>query len=169
MAIIFVKTDYEYFFSYTPIEQTVCQLKISNGVFDYYGIRNVFNQEIASYIRDHTDSTETIYVWGIAPQVYFLAQRRAATRYRNNFNMSILVTNDALKALQTYSPRVMEEVRESQPAYIVQIFRLEDFPELQAFVRDKYILDRSIEIPIPPNRINLYRRRLDHQPLLNPR
>jgi 4-amino-4-deoxy-L-arabinose transferase-like glycosyltransferase len=167
IAIIFIKTDYEYFFSYTPIEQTVCQLKISNGVFDYYGIRNVFNQEIASYIRDRTDSTETIYVWGIAPQIYFLAQRRAATRYRNNFNMSILVTNDALRALQTYAPAVMEEVRESRPAYIVQIFRLEDFPELQTFVRDQYILDRSIEIPIPPNRINLYQRRLDRQPVLN--
>ena len=68
------------------------------------GCSNVVQREIAYYIRDHTDPAETIYVWGIAPQIYFLAQRRAATRYRNNFNMSILVTDNALKALQGLCP-----------------------------------------------------------------
>lgn len=162
MAMVFIKTDYRYFFSYTAVEQTVFQLKISNGVFDQYGLSNVVNREIACYIRDHTDPAETVYVWGIAPQIYFLAQRRAAARYRNNFNMSILVTNNALKALQAYAPMVMEDIRKSRPAYVVQIFRLEDFPELQTFVRDQYVEDNSMQLPILSNRIHLYRRRLDH-------
>jgi len=169
MSMVFVKTDYKYFFSYAAVEQTVFQLKISNGVFDLYGIHNVVNQEIARYIRNHTDPAETIYVWGIAPQIYFLAQRRAATRYRNNFNMSILVTNDALKALQAYAPMVMDDIRKSRPAYIVQIFRLEDFPELQIFIRDGYMLDRTMELPVPPNKIHLFRRGLDNQSAQNPR
>ncbi len=81
--MVFIGTDYKYFFSYTAVEQTVFQLKISNGVFDQYGLSNVVNREIACYIRDHTYPAETVYVWGIAPQIYFLAQRRAVSRYRN--------------------------------------------------------------------------------------
>jgi 4-amino-4-deoxy-L-arabinose transferase-like glycosyltransferase len=163
MVIIFIKTDYKYFFTYTPVEQTVLQRELSKGVFDEGGAYNIVQQEIAYYIRDHTDPTETIYVWGIGPQIYFLAQRRAATRYRNNYNMSMLVTNNALKALEAYAPMVMEDIKRSPPAYIVQIFRLEDFPELQTFVRDQYIIDRNVKLSVPIFEICLYRRRLDIQ------
>jgi hypothetical protein len=83
--------------------------------------------------------------------------------------MSILVTNDALKALQAIAPMVMEDIRKSRPAYIVQIFRLEDFPELQTFVRDTYVLEKSMELPIPSSIVHLYRRRLDNQIVPTPR
>ena len=158
MVVIFVKTDYRYFFTYTPVEQTVFQHEISKGIYYEYGLYNAVQQEIAHYIRDHTDPTETIYVWGIAPQIYFLAQRRAATRYRNNYDMSQLVTNNSLKALEAYAPMVMEDIRKSPPAYIVQIFCLEEFPEIQTFVRNLYNMDKNVEIPVPPYRIGLYRR-----------
>lgn len=158
MVTIFVKTDNKYFFSYTPVEQTAFQHKLSDGTFDGYGLYNISQQAIAFYIRDHTDPTETIYAWGVAPQIYFLAQRRAATRYRNNFNMSFYVTNNPLQALKAYAPMVMEDLRKSRPAYIVQIFGLEDFPELQLFVSNFYNVDKNVEIPVPPYRIGLYRR-----------
>ena len=95
-----------------------------------------FNSRLPITFATNTDPTETIYVWGIAPQIYFLAQRKAATRYRNNYNMSnsLLITH--LRHLQAYAPMVMEDIKKSPPAYIVQIFPLEDFPELQTFVRD---------------------------------
>jgi len=158
MVAIFIKTDYKYFFSYTPVEQTAFQHKLSDGVFDGYGLYNISQREIAFYIRDQTEPTETIYVWGVAPQIYFLAQRRAATRYRNNYNMSFYVTYNPLDALKTYAPMVMEDLKKSPPAYIVQIFRLENFPELQVFVRDLYNMDKNVEISVPPYRIGLYRR-----------
>jgi 4-amino-4-deoxy-L-arabinose transferase-like glycosyltransferase len=158
-VILFIKTDYKYFFSYTPVEQTVFQYKGLDINIGYgYGIYNVVTQEIAFYIRDHTDPAETIYVWGIAPQIYFLAQRKAATRYWTHGNMSQLVTNNGLKALQAYAHTVMEDIRKSQPAYMVQIFRLEDFPELQAFVENYYTVDQNVEISLPPFTIRLYRR-----------
>jgi hypothetical protein len=157
--ITFLKTDYKYFFSYTSVEQTLSQHPFSDRAFDEYGVYNVVYHQIASYIRDHTDPTETVYVWGIAPQIYFLAQRKAATRYINNSNMSILVTQKPLEALQAYSSTVMEDVRKSHPAYVVQIFPLETFPELQTLVRDRYGLDKEIELSVLPNRIRLYRRR----------
>jgi 4-amino-4-deoxy-L-arabinose transferase-like glycosyltransferase len=163
MVIFFIKTDYKYFFSYTPVGQTIFQYKGLNRSLEVYGLYNVVQQQIAYYIRDNTDPTDTIYVWGIAPQVYFLAQRKAATRYINNSNMSILVTNNPFKALQAYAPIVMEEIGKSHPAYIVEIFRIEDFPELQTFVRDQYMVERSVELPMPPHWIHLYRRRHDIQ------
>ncbi len=159
LFFVFLRTDYKYFFSYSPTEQTFFQFKASDGVFDGYGIYNIVQHKIAFYIHAQTDPAETIYVWGIAPQIYFLAQRKAATRYRNNYNMSVLVTREPLKELQAYAPTVMGDIRKFLPAYIVQIFRLEDFPELRAFVQDHYTLDRNVEFPAPPYRICLYRRR----------
>ena len=155
MIIVFIKTDYKYFFSYTPIEQTVFQLK---DEFYGYGVYNVAQHQIAYYIRTHTDPTETIYVWGIAPQVFFLAQRRAATRFRNNFDTSRFVTDNPIKALQINAPMVMEDIKKSPPAYIVQIYPLESFPELQDFVRDHYVIDKCLNFSVPPYRICLYRR-----------
>jgi 4-amino-4-deoxy-L-arabinose transferase-like glycosyltransferase len=163
MVTLFIKTDYKYFFSYTPVEQTALQVEISKGVFEGYGMYNVVQQEIANYIRAHTDLNDTIYVWGIAPQIYFLAQRKAATRYISNSNMSMLVTGRALEALQAYAPIVTGEIKRSHPAYIVQIYLLEDFPELQTFVRDQYVVDKEVRFPVQPYKILLYRRRHDIQ------
>jgi len=169
LAIIFIKTDYRHFFSYTGAEQTMFQHELSNGVFDEYGIGQIVRHEIAYYIRDHTDPNETIYVWGIAPQIYFLAQRKAATRYRNNYNMTLIMTDDPMKALRTYASSVMEDLKRSPPAYIVQIFHLEDFPELQTFVRDHYKVDKDVKLLMPPRTILLYRRRRDIPTVPNPR
>jgi len=163
LTFVFIKTDYKYFFSYSPIEQTTFQHKLSDGVFDGYGVYNIVQHDIAFYIRAYTEPAEAIYVWGIAPQIYFLSQRKAATRYRNNYNLSELVTGKPLDALKAYAPIVIENIRRSPPAYIVQIFRLEDFPELQTFVRDHYTLDRNIEFPVPPYKICLYQRRPNFQ------
>jgi hypothetical protein len=167
--IIFVRTDYKYFFSYTPEEQTVWQYRALDGLFDVYGIYNIVQQELAFHIRAHTDSAETIYVWGIAPQIYYLAQRRAATRYRNNYNMSQLVTGDGLKALMVYASILMEELRKSCPAYIVQIFPLEYLPEFQTFVQDHYKVETEIQLKVPPYRIRLLRRHSNPEVLSNPR
>jgi 4-amino-4-deoxy-L-arabinose transferase-like glycosyltransferase len=161
-VILFVKTDYKYFFSYNPVEQTVFQYKGLDGIIDQYGYGaySAVQQEIASYIRDNTDPAGTIYVWGVSPQLYYLAQRRAATRYRNNFNISLNVTDNPAKVLRSYAPVVMEEIRRSPPAYIVQIFRLEDFRELQNFVQDHYQIEMNVDVPGTSFIINLYRRRL---------
>jgi hypothetical protein len=161
ILIIFVRNDYKYFFSYTPEEQTVSQYKSLGDLIDLYGLNLIYQREIAFYIREHTDPKETIYVWGMAPQIYFLAQRKAATRYRNNFNMAQLVTDNSLKALQVYAPMVIEDIKKSSPSYIVQIFLLEHFPDLQKFVRDHYMLDKVIEMSVPPYEFRLYRRYRD--------
>ena len=161
MIVLFVKTDHKYFFSYNPVEQTVYQHKGLDGIIDGYGygMYNVVQQEIASNIRDQTDPADTIYVWGVSPQLYYLAQRRAATRYRNNFNVSMNVTGDLSEALRAYAPTVMAEIRRSSPVFIVQIFPLEIFRELQSFVQDHYQIEMNVEVPGTSFRINIYRRR----------
>jgi len=161
-TVLFVKTDYPYFFSYHPVEQTVHQYKGLYGIFDHYGygVFSVVQQEIAFYIRDNTHPSDTIYVWGVSPQLYFLAQRRAATRYRTNFNISLNVTDNPAKELRAYAPVVMEDLRLSPPAYIVQIFDLENFPELQWFVQERYQAEIMVEVPGTSLRIHLFRRRI---------
>jgi len=168
MVTIFIKTDYKYFFSFTAEEQTIFQHQYADGTLDEYGIFNIFQRKTASYIRAHTNPTETIYVWGIAPQLYFLAQRRAATQYRNNYNISSIFTDNLQKELQAYAPIVMEEIKRSPPAFIVQIFPLKDFPELQTFIRNYYMEDQNLKFSTPQFKINLYRRRPEVQVIPNP-
>lgn len=162
-VVIFVKTDYKYFFSYTSFEQTVLQQKTTDVSWAAYGVLSAVCDPIASYVRDHTHPSETIYVWGMNPQIFFLSRRRAATRYRNNFNLSQLCCNDPIKELRTYAPMVMDDLRRSKPSYIIQIFPFEYFPDLKAFVRDRYLIDKSVELPFPPYKIDLYRQRLDNE------
>ncbi len=160
-TFLFIKTDYKYFFKYSAAEQTAYQFKGLEGVYDSYGygLYNLIQHEIASYIRKHTEPSDTLYVWGVAPQVYFLAQRRAATVYRNNFNLSQNVTQNADEALRTYSDKVMKELSLSPPTYILKIFNLEAFPKLKDFITMHYQIDKNVdEIFIHPFRIRLYRK-----------
>ncbi|MFB3887242.1 MAG: ArnT family glycosyltransferase [Thermodesulfobacteriota bacterium] len=158
LLVAFVRTDYECFFSYTPEEQTAMQFKSLDGLIDLYGLSLIYQQAIALHIRQHSDPKETIYVWGIAPQIYFLAQRKAATRYRTNFSASQLVTDKGLQALLACAPVLMEDLRKSRPVYIVQIFPLEFLQEFQTFVQSHYRPEAHITLNIPPYRVSLYRR-----------
>ena len=169
MLALFIKTDYKYFFSYTPEEKTMYQYKALSGMDHVYGLYVIIQNEIASHIRANTNPSETIYVWGIAPQVYFVAQRRAATRYRTNYNMDKLVTGDRLKALMAYAPVVMKDLKQFCPVYIVQIFPLEFLQEFQTFVQDHYKVEMEINLSVPPYRIRLYRRSVDKEGPPNPK
>ena len=169
MLALFIKTDYKYFFSYTPEEKTMYQYKALSGMDHVYGLYVIIQNEIASHIRANTNPSETIYVWGIAPQVYFVAQRRAATRYRTNYNMDKLVTGDRLKALMAYAPVVMKDLKQFCPVYIVQIFPLEFLQEFQTFVQDHYKVEMEINLSVPPYRIRLYRRSVDKEGVPNPK
>jgi hypothetical protein len=149
---VFVNTDYEYFFTYAPDEQTAFQ----------HGGDVIVQRVIAQYVRSQTISEDTIYVWGIAPQIYFEAQRKAATRYRNNFDMSRNVTDRAPEVLRIYAPLVMEDLLKSPPAYIVQLdyqgYTLEVFPELQRFVQAHYQLDEEAGTYLAALGIRLFQR-----------
>jgi hypothetical protein len=79
----------------------------------------------------------------------------------------VLSTNNLQGALQAYAPTVMEDIKKSSPAYIVKIFHLEDFPELQTFIKDHYIREEDLEFFTPPYRISLYRRCRDRGVLPN--
>ncbi|MCX8118965.1 MAG: glycosyltransferase family 39 protein [Desulfobacterota bacterium] len=161
-AFLFVRTDYKYFFTYSSTEQTIHQFKGLDGIFDsyQYGLYNFIQHHLASYLKAATEPNETLYVWGIAPQVYFLAQRRAATQYRNNFNLSENVTRTPHKDFAGYKEKVIEEITHSPPAYILKIFELEHFPELKSMVEKRYEIDPKVdEIFIPPHKIRLYRKK----------
>jgi hypothetical protein len=39
------------------------------------------DREVASYVQDRTDTDEGVFIWGFEPLVYFLADRRPASRF----------------------------------------------------------------------------------------
>lgn len=161
-TFFFIKTDYQYFFIFTAAEQTVYQFKGLEGYFDSYGygLYNLVQHEIADYIRKQTGPTDTLYIWGVAPQVYFLAQRRAATQYRNNFNLSGNVTRNPKEALRTYSDQVIRELKASPPAYILKMMDLGIFPELEKFLQAYYQLDTKVDPNMfHPFKIEFYQKK----------
>ena len=160
---VLIRSDYKYFFSYSPEEKTVYQYRALDGIFDAYGFYNIIQQDIAFHIQAHSDPAEAIYVWGIAPQIYFLAQRKAASRYRTHYNMSQLVTGNGLRALMEYAPVIMEDLKRSPPVYIVQIFPFEYLKEFKAFVQDHYRAEIDLTLNMPPYKVRLYRRFVDQE------
>jgi hypothetical protein len=50
--------------------------------YDHYGDFSLSaDREVAAYVQDQTDTDETVFIWGFEPLVYFLADRRPASRF----------------------------------------------------------------------------------------
>jgi hypothetical protein len=96
------------------------------------------NRDVAERLALGTTTSDTIFVWGSNPELYFLAGRSMATPW-----MDFNVADD-------YPPRAAEswlrsstvaELSRSRPRYIVDAHRaarVEDFPEFRSFVERKY-------------------------------
>jgi len=73
-------------------------------------------EEIAAYLRDHTDPGDRIAVVGSEPEIYFLADRASATGYIYTYG---------LVEPQPYARRMQEEMRAeieaAAPAYLVYV------------------------------------------------
>ncbi len=103
-----IKYNYDYFFNgkiYTP--QVVCETA-------YRG--NPFNQaqEVAKFIKDNTKDTDKIAVLGSEPEIYFYADRRAATGYLYTYP---LVENQPYN--QSMQDEMIREIDKNKPAFIV--------------------------------------------------
>lgn len=111
--------------------------------------------EAAAYLRSHTDPADTVFVWGFEPTVYFLAQRRPASRFLYNFPLYGDI------AWQRFREELMGDLGEEQPTYIVLVQNdaipwvtgteddsmdaFAEFTALREFVSRHYTFDRAIE------------------------
>jgi Dolichyl-phosphate-mannose-protein mannosyltransferase len=105
MVLITVYMNRTYFFSYSA--KTVCNIA-------YWG--NPFNEapEIAKVIKENTNDTDKIAVLGSEPEIYFYADRRAATGY---LYMYPLVDIQPFNVIM--QEQMIKEIEETKPAFIV--------------------------------------------------
>ena len=129
--------------------------KVGAGAYQY-------TLPVAQYLAEHTRPSETIQVWGHECLLYFLSQRRAASRFATNRPLC-----------QRKNPRYrqwrrefLQHLRQRPPRYFVVVRRdgvpqfprgsdreLKQFSELQQWLQAHYRLERRFEY------FWLYRRR----------
>jgi hypothetical protein len=69
---------------------------------------------IASYLREHTDSNDTIAVLGSEPQIYFYANRHSATGYI--YIYGLMEPHQYAARMQQ---EMAQEIEAAQPKYVV--------------------------------------------------
>ena len=97
----------DYFFADSPVE-------VSRSI---YGV-NPFPEalEIARYLREHTSAADSVAVLGSEPEIYFYADRPAATSYI--YMYGLMENQPFAEAMQAEMIRQIEAAR---PAYIVMV------------------------------------------------
>ncbi len=89
------------------------------------------NYSIASLLQ-RSDPEDTIYLWANQPSIYFLADRRGASKYITAFHVT---GSDPAKK------EVVQDLRKNEPKYIVVDGKgPSTFPELDTFIHSRYNL-----------------------------
>lgn len=139
--------------------------------FDRGSLAVTEHTALARYIRDHTDPDDPILVWGLAPVIYYLSERRAATRYPFHH---VLLTDAPLSlrfpGLETRRRTFLNRLHREPPAYILiglndpngfeptdSYTQLQAFPAFHTYVTRHYTLERHT-----PHFLVV--RRKDHRP-----
>lgn len=87
------------------------------------------NYLVAEYLREHTASSEQIYVWGTEPDVYVLTKRLPVGRLTTSFHV---------EDLDEYN-RLNQELKQTLPKYIVWMENEpREFPELEQLLERDY-------------------------------
>ncbi len=122
----------------------------------------------AEYLRERTDPDDTILIWGYESLTYYLAERRAASRFQTTHPLVMRPPGGDLSPMQLHWRDIfMSEVSASRPAYIAVLSGddwwwapeektsaelLEDFPRWKRFIEERYRLETEI------GRFHIYRR-----------
>jgi hypothetical protein len=107
--------------------------------------------EAAGYIRDRTDDSETVLVWGNDATISFLSGRRGP----NRFVFAMPLTREVRGAFRAaYRNEYMKTLAAGTPAYIVvgqphdgsndKQRDIREFAELQRFIGTHYTLERTV-------------------------
>ncbi len=110
---------------------------------------------VIRYLKENSSPSDRIFIWGTQPVIYFLAERRPATRFISNLGL-----------ISPWGPRawqeeLVRELRKSPPAVFIVVRKdaipsvsythddsekfLRVFPELAAFIRENYQHSMAIE------------------------
>ena len=135
---------------------------------------------VSAYIRDHSGTTDRIFVWGYHPDIYLFADRRPASRfvYASFITGLIPWTNTAPDRDTSYAivpgalDALLRELETARPAFIVdcsagpnrhwQKYPLEKFPRLHDFIRRHYQVVEAGQFV--PQGFRLFQRRVWEAP-----
>ncbi len=113
------------------------------------------NRAVANLLREKVPANRPIFVWGFEPQIYDLADRKAASRYIYDVPQRVEWAKEEHRIV------LMNDLQKTPPAAIVierhDVFphvtgnafgsadSLKDFPALQNLIKEKYTLVTTIE------------------------
>jgi len=116
--------------------------------------------DVAEYLNTHTQRLEPVQIWGYESLVYYLADRRAASRFQMSHPLVMRIPgHDITPMQQRWRKEFMQAMSLRQPKYIVVVTKdnwwwapekktseelLDDFPEWKAFIEDNYTLEDTI-------------------------
>jgi hypothetical protein len=116
--------------------------------------------DVAAYLESHTAPGDPIQVWGHESLVYYLANRHAASRFQTSNGLVMRVPGQPITPMQKAWRREFMASLERQPPRYIVITRgdhwwwapdertseelVSDFPEFEAFVKQRYTLETEI-------------------------
>jgi len=116
--------------------------------------------DLASYLAASTDPEEPVQVWAYDPLVYYLAERRASSRFATTHPLVMRPPGGELTDMQRrWREEFMASVRQDRPPFVAVAQRdawwwapgeqtseelLDDFPEWKSFLEQDFVLDRTI-------------------------
>ncbi len=127
--------------------------------FEPLGFSLNTTREVAAYLKQHTSRDETVFIWGFQPLVYFLAERRAPSRFF--FNAPLVAAFNERK--EEWQKEFMNDMESGPPEYILvaehdplqnslmcgrdmdSMSLLKEFPGFLSFIKKRYILEVKID------------------------
>lgn len=117
--------------------------------------------KVAEYVRDHTDSSDTIAVLGSEPEIYFYSHRDSATGYIYTYPLM-----EAQRYAGQMQSEMIHEIESAKPKYLISATidtswlhspRSENriFEWAQRYIADNYIPVGFVNI-VAPDRVEYY-------------
>ncbi len=116
--------------------------------------------DVAGYLQSNTTVKDRIQVWGYEPLVYYLSERRPASRFYATYPLVIRRPGTDLTPMQLrWREEFMRDLKKNTPAYIAVVRDddwwwspermtsqqlLNDFPDWKSFIHDHYVLEHEI-------------------------
>jgi hypothetical protein len=118
------------------------------GDFSYWA-----DDQVAAYLRGHTSPGDRVFVWGFEPLIYFLADRRPASRFLMDHPLEA-----RFKKREAWRAELLSDLRRRPPLYFIVVthdtwelereestVQLRRFEALYRFVERHYRVEATIE------------------------
>ncbi len=93
--------------------------------------------QVADYLREHTQPSDTVFIWGLEPLVYYVADRRAPTRYGFRYPITASLAG-APSVGRPMLERLLSDLENAPPTYFIVVDN--DLNNLQLRTsRDEYL------------------------------